>query len=269
MNTNLIIKTPTFLAVCAILSACGGGGGGGGNPADPTDNPPQYQKLNSTADTTSILAGAAFLSDNTGALSVAPQSGTVNHATQEIDTGHQGQIDLIELDGDYDYTILYSQNFSENNLNYDATGVGGIVTKSSDMPSTGTLSFTGDSLAILTTANANYEMTGQSAIIVDLGNARVSARMDSFSNINGSNDPAPIDRITIDDMMISGNSFSGGTLSTTYGGSAVDVTGANTQTESLGYFFGYDTATNAPDEMGGTFLSQGDSGILAGGFVAD
>ena len=73
---------------------------------------------------------------------------------------------------------------------------------------------------------------------------------------------APVDTISATGMTIAGNRFSGGTVTTTNGGAAVNVTGANTTTTAQGAFFGYDAAASAPDEVGGLFLHQGDDGTV-------
>jgi hypothetical protein len=92
----------------------------------------------------------------------------------------------------------------------------------------------------------------------------------------GSAATAPIDMISASGMTIAGNSFSGGTITTTNGGAAVNITGANTTMAAQGAFFGYNSNQTAPsgtiaapDEVGGLVLLQGDDGIVAGGFIAD
>ena len=80
---------------------------------------------------------------------------------------------------------------------------------------------------------------------------------------------APIDTISVTGMNISGNGFSGGSATTSNGGSAVTITGANTTSNAQGTFFGYDAANSRPDEVAGNVLIQGDSGRVISSFIAD
>ena len=148
------------------------------------------------------------------------------------------------------------------------------MTSTADMPASEhtPLSYSGEALATLIQADSGYEMSGQSSVDVDFGAGTVDIRTDEFiaTDLTSSEIVAnPVSVINIDGAAISGNQISGGAFSASLGGESVDLTGANSTSNMLGNFFGYDASNTAPDEVGVVFLQQGDDGILAGGFIAD
>ncbi|MEJ2001819.1 MAG: hypothetical protein P8X77_10565, partial [Maritimibacter sp.] len=77
------------------------------------------------------------------------------------------------------------------------------------------------------------------------------------------------DTIEITDMVISGNTFGGGTIGSYLNGNYVDVLGANVTGVMSGNFYGYDSQIGAPDEIGGTLAVWGDDGQINADFIAD
>ncbi|MEO0359079.1 MAG: hypothetical protein AAF386_12465, partial [Pseudomonadota bacterium] len=80
--------------------------------------------------------------------------------------------------------------------------------------------------------------------------------------INGS-----IGTVQINDLMITGSDFAGGTIDFSLNGTPVDVTGTATTSTVQGTFYGIDGSI--PAETGGVLLVSGDTGQVTGVFVAD
>lgn len=285
---SIIVTTSAF----SLLTACGGGGGGGGG-----SDTPSYETLNSTAAKTSTLGGVAIRSNGaSGALDVVTTSGTMTHNTGNT-TITDGTYSLTDADGfnggttltdgtstitadgtqgftgTYEYVTAYEQSYTSGGTTYVSTGVGGVITNASDVPTNGNATYTGEASGLVVTATQGFDLNGgTSNVTADFASGTVNATLTGFTAIDqatGTAAIAPIDTITATGMTLSGNGFSGGTITTTNAGTAVDVTGANTASTAQGAFFGYDASNSAPDEVGGAILLQGDDGIVAGGFIAD
>ena len=284
-------KTISFLATqsaCVLLAACGGGSNG-------STGPQSYEKLSSTAAVTSTLSGVALRSNGTsGAWDIVTTSGTMTHNTgkttitdgtyrlTDADGFNGGNIltdgtstiitDTGQLSGTYEYVTIYDQAYTFGGVSYDSFGIIGIITGASDVPTTGSATYTGDAFGVVVTGAQGFDLAnGTSTVSVNFGAGTVDATMTGFTATNRATEEAiaPIDTISATGMTISGNGFSGGTVTTTNNGTAVNVTGANTTTLTQGAFFGYDTTASAPDEVGGLVLKKGDGGIVSGSFVAD
>lgn len=299
MQKSLIILTAT--SAFALLSACSGGGGsvpvggGGGGTTPPPGPTPSYETLDSTADATSTLGGVALRSTNTD-FDLVATTGSLTHDTGEttLSDGSGSLTDPDGLDangqltdggstvtvddgqlftGSYEYVRAYQQSYSSGGTNFDATGIDGIVTDAGDVPTSGTATYSGEAIGVVIAGNEGYDLeNGSSTVTADFGAGTVDATMTGFTardHATGNTATAPIDTIAATGMTIAGNGFSGGTVTTTNSGTAVNVTGANTTTAAQGAFFGYDAAASAPDEVGGMVLQQGDDGIVAGAFIAD
>ena len=302
-------KTFSLLAAtsaCALLAACGGSSTGGGSTTGggtPTPTAPSYEVLSSTAATTSTLGGVALRSNNTsGALDIVTTSGTMTHnagnttitdGTYSLTDpdGFNGGNTLTDgtstittdtngLSGTYEYVTIYDQTYTSDGDTYDSAGIGGVITSASDVPTTGSATYTGDASGLVVTATQGFDLeNGTSTVSADFAAGTVNATMTGFTatdQATGSAATAPIDTISASGMTIAGNSFSGGTITTTNGGAAVNITGANTTTAAQGAFFGYNgtqTAPSgiiaAPDEVGGLVLLRGNDGSVAGRFIAD
>lgn len=303
---NNTISRLAATAACALLAACGGSSTGGDSTTDggtPTPTTPSYETLDSTAATASTLGGVALRSNNTsGTLDIVTTSGTTTHNTgnttitdgtyslTDADGFNGGKTltdgtstittDTSALSGTYEYVTTYDQTYNSGGVTYDSRGIGGVTTGASDVPESGTATYTGGAQGQIVTATQGFDLNnGTSTVSADFAAGTVDATMTGFTvtdQATGNAATAPIDTISATGMTIVGNGFSGGTVATANGGTAVNVTGANTTTAAQGAFFGYNGTQTAPsgtiaaaDEVGGLVLQQGNDGIVAGGFIAD
>ncbi|MGH1424962.1 MAG: transferrin-binding protein-like solute binding protein [Pseudooceanicola sp.] len=278
-----------------IVSACGGGGGG----TTKTPIIPPYETLASNAASTSALKGTAvrysspggFVPDNVSV------SGNLTHSTGAI-SFTDGTTSLSDPDGrnangsytdgrnrlstdgstgisaGYEYVTLF-HFFGPGS---DSHGVYGIPTQTSDVPTLGSATYQGRAnvaafkLNILRgdfVANMN---NGDSAVKADFESGTVDVEMNNFrsTDLYGNISTAPLDEMTTTGMTISGNEFSGGTVTTRLNGQQVDIAGSGATQSASGVFYGYDPSISAPDEVGGqALISDGDAIHVRGVFVAD
>lgn len=297
------------LAFLCLLPACGGGGGGGASPTTttaanlPLDPPPSatpsitYQALTSTASVTSDLRGKAIRTNgSTGALTVRTTTGTLAHNTGAT-TVSDGTYTLTDPDGpdgngvvtdgsavvtqngtqgfqaSYEYAGPYTQSYTSGGTAYNSSGISGVATLPVDVPTSGGAVYVGEAEATVITASQGIDLkNGTSTVEVNFGSGRVKATLNGFTatdQATGTPITAPIDTITADGMAISGNSFTGGAVTTSRNGAAVSVTGAGSQTNAQGNLYGYDTGLSAPDEVGGVVLITGPDGVVTGTYIAD
>ena len=291
----------TFMLIAAALalSACGGGGGGGGGlTATSAPSPTNGQfALSQTVNGRSQLSGSAARVSQTGATTgTATQvQGTYVHNTQAL-TLNDGSYNFSDQNGPvggtlyddgsaivdtlvniqfstFDFVFPYIQGYRFGGQDFFSYGAVGIATNAANVPSTGTASFTGVSFgqinsSLLTAPKVDY-FAGNATVSADFGAGQVDVAMGITStiDINGNATIAPIDAISIDNMSITGAAFSGGKLTTSLGGVGVNVTGAGTVTTAQGQF--YSATGSAPDEVGGSVVSQGNNGLVAAAFIAD
>ncbi|MEL6748914.1 MAG: transferrin-binding protein-like solute binding protein [Pseudomonadota bacterium] len=294
--TSIFILPALFIA--GLLTGCGGGGSGvkpstGGG----TVTSPSYENMSSTADATSTLAGSGIRSNGTsGAIDLVNTSGSLKHDTGAT-TLNDGTYTLTDSDGfnasnvmsdgsstltsdgtqgfsgTYEYVRAYNQTYISGGVTYDTTGIYGIATNASDMPTSGSATYTGEATGVVVTATQGFGLSsGTSTVNADFGAGTVNVTLNGFTatdQATGNAATAPIDTISVNGMTISGNGFSGGTATTSNGGTTTSVTGANTTSNPQGHFFGYDSANSRPDEVGGNVLIQGDDGRVIGTFIAD
>ena len=284
--------------VCLALSACGGTTSGppSGATYDPIGNILSGGGAG-TAEGTVDLIGASLRTNGTsGKVDMVTVSGEIDFDTGRvsIDDGTYALIDAdggdssgvitdgkatiatkgaLGLTGSYDFVFAIENNYTSGSTSYDSSGFVGIETQIEDMPGSGTASFKGEAVAVLTQGSSGANFTdGASEFTADFKGKTVDVVMDGFTVSDlttGLSASAPVDRIEITGMAISGNRFSDGTLKTTLGGSNVNLTGTVSTTSSEGAFFGYDDETSAPDEIGVSVISTGADGILAATAVAD
>ncbi|MEE9454391.1 MAG: transferrin-binding protein-like solute binding protein [Paracoccaceae bacterium] len=286
-----IITLPRVLisgTALALLTACGGTPTNPGTGPDPVPDPvPQYETLSSTADATSVLGGT--LVRRTVATNVDRQllttTGELVHNTGKTTiTFGNGYDVLIDPDGvdnnlitdgpyfegnaevritkkvseGYDYAYSYFLWQKVGDITYAGIGVGGIVTQAQHVPTAGQATYTGKARGSYQGADGYHGIgNATSGVDVDFGSGTVDVAITGFST-NASN-PQLIDTIAVTGMNISGNAFTGGTISTTMNGAAVDITGPNTNTYIGGNFFGYDGANSRPDEVAGVAEAHGDN----------
>lgn len=294
------LKYSSFAAT--ILMGVSGCGGPGGAPAPaPTPPPavvPQYELLSSTVAEASTLRGAAVRSNGaSGALETVWINGTLRHDSRAISvrdnrytitdpngidpatglaTDGAGGTLVVNaaqgVQGSYGYVYPYSSTYTVGGVQYDSVGVTGIATSPADLPSTGSVVYNGAAVGTVVVGSSAISLkNGTSAVTANFGAGTVNVRLNGFSATDGTGASvnAPLDRIDVTGATISGSGYSGGAVTLRKGGSLVDVTGANTTTDARGVFYGYDTGISASDEVGGNLLTQGDSGLVTGSYIAD
>lgn len=254
-------KALTLTLTGFLLTACGGGDEAA-YPYSPLNGAPTGAPLNirGTAASSTEVASVTGTSDTEGEFEMS--AGTVA-------TFSAGYNLTAEGTAVYDESFEYLRTFEAGMQ----TGIAGVATDPSTMPSSGSATYSGRSKAALIADGAIHSLnSGDATVEVDFANGEADVVMNNFTvdTILGSS-AAPIDEIHISNMAISGTSFSGGDITTFNGGAVVgDITGLTPTSNAAGEFFGpIDAGTGAPDEVGGTFLLTGFSGTLAGDFAAD
>lgn len=270
------------LASCALLAACGGGGGGGGGTTTPIPDYIEFTDSSTSAD--SELGGRAIVSNTA---EIRELSGTLTHNTRALTDLTDGTRTLTDADGDtggvwtdgtttaqplaaqvgsYDFVAFYEFSGATEG----GPMVIGVTIDSADVPTMGTVDYTGEAFIEGTSASGSVLLTatGNSTVSVDFENSLVDLTIDGLAGAGSSQ----YDELQIIGMVFSGDrtAFSGGTL--TLSQSAADVTGTllggDAAGTAFGDFFGIDGSDN-PDEVGGLFENSGSAGELAGGFIAD
>lgn len=183
---------------------------------------------------------------------------------------------LDEFSGSYDYAMpaIYEPS---SNLNVEYHGFLGVTTAASDMPTSGTASYTGEAILnvddISGSLGSDYYMkNGTARLDVDFaGSGTVDLTMDGFTTTAGFNNvvTGPFDKYEVMGMSISGSEFSGGTTTLYQNGNVVTPLGISNTSDSQGTFYAYDSGINAPDEAAGVVLSVGSDAQVFGGFMVD
>lgn len=260
------------------------------------NNSPDYEPLASTANATSVLGGVALkLQTIPTSTTLSTSSGTLVHATGAT-TLNDGTYTLVDPDGytanglltdgtstlistpaqgftgNYDFVRAYSHSYFVSDVPYVATGIYGVVTTASDMPSTGSATFSGEAQASYFNSTTNFDLSkGKSQITANFADGNVSVTMDDFTITNrdtGVSSNIGFNGVKIEGMRILGNEFAGGTITTERNGASVDVITEGTQQNAIGRFFGL-TNTGLPDEVGGIGYLKGNDGTLTTIFLAD
>lgn len=185
---------------------------------------------------------------------------------------------------DYDYVVYFDEteyvtDTSGRRPIASALGVLGAATTTGDMPTTDsakTATYTG-STVLYGSASGDIvtKHSGTSKFEANFGEAKAALTLNEFVLTDGPDDSFMkyVDQVIIDDMNISGNSFSGGRVNkitaVDSGNDITSVLGSTSTTTTQGTFFGYDSANNIPDEVGGTYKVIGDMNSLGGAFIAD
>lgn len=255
-----------------------------------------YETFNSTADATSNLAGVALqLRENPDRVQLRDVTGSKTHNTGET-TIDDGTYNLVDPDGlaanglltdgvsaliitpaqgfstNYGYVRAYTQTYVSSGTAYSVEGVVGIVTLASDMPSSGSANWTGEAEGNFKTAADTVDLdNGSASVTANFGTGRMSVRMEGFDPVSrdtGRSTSVGFDAVEINGMRISGNRFSGGTMTTLDGTSSVSVVGTRAQQDTGGRFYGLDSAST-PDEVGGIGYLRGADGSVSVIFLAD
>lgn len=255
---------------------------------------PFYQTVANYPGSTSYLKGVTLRQNNSdGSFDLPVLSGLIVHSTGETQVT-DGTVLLVDADGfdgsgvivdgtasirklatngTYDYVILIDQSYTSGGDGYNGTGLLGIRTEAASMPTSSTATFVGEAEATVITGSQGYELrNGTSQLSVNFSTSKLDVTMAGFTATDLYSQTvttAPINSIVGNNLTIAGNGFSGGTFSTLNNGSTVNLTGANTSTLSGGAFFGYNTNSATPDEVGGVVLMKGDNGLVSAWYIAD
>lgn len=283
-----ILNKLSLLSCISIVVVGGCQTTGGGSPST------SYEAFNSTAQKTSTLSGVVQQSNGTtGAKKLLSVSGSLTHNTDGT-TVDDGSYKLVDSDGadskmvisdgtstlqykgnftgDYKYARTFQQSYAVDGVSYDTTGIIGIATRAENMPKSSVATYTGEAEAVVIIENAGFDLkSGTSSVSADFGTGKVSVTLNGFTGADlqqNQNGTIPIDEIKITDMTISGNGFSGGTVTTLKSGNVVDVIGSNVSQTSQGSFFALNEDGAAPAEVGGLVLMQGDTGLISGTYLA-
>lgn len=259
-------------------------------------NASTYQTLSSTATATSELGGVALqFRENPDTTTLSSSSGALNHGTGATRI-NDGKYDLVDPDGiaaggllsdgisalistpaqgftnNYDYARVYNQGYISQGVPYSVTGIYGIVTRTGDMPSSGSATYRGEADGSYTDGTTTYDLDGgTSSVTANFSSRAVTVRMEGFNAVNRSSGAAAnvgFDAVQISNMTISGNSYTGGTINTQSGSSNVSVVGTRLQQNATGRFFGL-TSSATPDETGGIGFLRGTNGAVTAVFLAD
>lgn len=275
---------------------------GSGDPDDPDStsrvwvepDAGDYENFDADTTATSDLGGVGLRNGEAGGTEVVGASGSLNHLTGGFSyndgnytfssasgfssgtatDGASGTVNDTSGNyaGIYDYVVPVTVSYTSGGSNYTSSGFIGVATAAENIPVSGTATYFGDATGTAISGDDFYELTnGNSQVAVNFATENVNVLLNSFTVTDGE-DPATftgLDSVNITGMTISGNTFTGGSLSTTYLGSASTPIGDDVVTNARGVFFGWDYTNDIPAEVAGVSVSEGDNGQLVFTFIAD
>jgi hypothetical protein len=235
-------------------------------------------QVNRTQSTASVVGVSGTLTHNTGNTTVT--DGTYNMVDAN---GFDANGDLTDgtttINGGnntnpYEYVTPFNHQYTIQGNTFIVLGVMGAQTGASDVPTTGSATYNGGLQATYAprSGTGGVNLSGDSTVSVDFAAGSVDVQLDNFTALTigtGQSATAPADSIRINGMQISGNGFSGGTFSAQSNGQNANILGTGVTTNAQGTFFGYNATDLAPDEVGGSFLSNGSTAGISGIFIAD
>ncbi|MBL4806696.1 MAG: hypothetical protein JKY31_05320 [Rhodobacteraceae bacterium] len=174
--------------------------------------------------------------------------------------------------GEYNYVLPVQFSYEVGGVEYATIGFVGIQTETQHVPVSGTAIYTGDAYGAAANISAEFGYeNGSSIIFVDFSAGIADVMLNQFTVFVNESviGDVPFDTIQITSMTVSGNTFTGGQLTTILNGSTVNFTGANTDSDSSGMFFGFDDGSAIPDEVAGVTYAIGGAGGLIFQFIAD
>lgn len=277
------------------LAACNTAGDSGVS-SDGTALSGDYQLFTSTNAVTSTVSGAAIqLTSTPNDTQVVGITGTMTHDTGAT-TLDDGTYELVDTDGfspnglltdgisalavtpvqgfstSYSYMRAYKQGYITNGTAYSTEGVFGIATQPADMPTSGGATWAGEAEGTFETSAGITDLdNGTASVTANFASRTVTVRMDGFDTVSrstGQNSPVGFDAVQISAMDITGNAFSGGTITAQNGNTPISVVGTRQKQSASGRFFGL-TAAGTPDEVGGVGYLRGADGTLSTIFMAD
>lgn len=228
----------------------------------------------------SDLVGHSF---EPGDASTSPENGSLDRATGRFVLGsHSGlaNSDRTQVVLDAGGIITISQNatdfvatFSSQPVAYSPSfGVFGIATHVSEIPSSGSASFTGSAEMQILDGTVVYDLSGIANLSSDFDANSIDVTINSLSGLrigSGGSTTSVADpvEILVTNASIAGNSYSGGSVSLANSSLAGSLSGSESVT-NLGNFFGPNY-----DEVGGILVvddsASGPLLILQGTYVAD
>jgi len=219
--------------------------------------------LTTSTRTSQKVAGTLDRANNTA--SIAGASGTINATRTMIDLAVGGSVSL-NANAINTHAVRYAASPIPGER---TTGVIGIATQTTDMPSRGSASYTGDAQVTIQDGVDLFDLHGTSVVAANFSTGSVST---TLSALNGTKVPgfgatetaSNVATITITGSSVSGNGFSGGSAGVNSSNLTTLTSGARTQIG--GTFYGARAA-----ETGGTFVinDSANGGILAlGDFLA-
>ena len=218
-----------------------------------------------SADTTAISAAVLVTDPTSGERSILSRDGLYARIDGTLSLADGAAALNNDVLGDYDNAASFSQS--------DAVGIVGLATPTADIRSTGDATYNGGASGFVIAGTTGVDLIkGQSLVEVAFGVDRVTVTLDDFegvSQVSGFVVDSPITEMVLRNAVIADGGFTGGTLNLRNADGSIDITGTDTTTLSQGKFFGLEADGETPNEVGGVILSEGDSGIVFGTFIAD
>lgn len=166
----------------------------------------------------------------------------------------------VEFTGTYDFVRPYQGAFPFGG----AEGFYGVGTALADMPTTGSATFAGEASGY---APNGIWVGAPTTITANFGPSTGTLDLDANQTLGG----VPV-TITVTGATITGNAINGGTITATENGNPINVTtgGILGPVSNVdGYFYGYDTVNNTPDEIGIELGADGAEGYFDLTILAD
>ena len=282
-------RTLGAITMAALLSACGGGGGGGPRTEF------NYQPFDSTVAGQSRIAavGLIRLDGDFGPEGSEVVTGTLQREDRTLtvtldgagqitgvfdpDTERWKSSDTVvmayaDLSGNFDFFIPVQVAYGGLN-GFSDPYVIGVVSRTEDLPSTGTFVFDGSAMvganlsANTATTNSYSQSSGTLVLRGNFGSSHVNGTISGLAGM-------PFTTVQLTDLQMSGGADatfaldSDSTITFSNGsGAVVPNTGDGTTNYASGAFFGGDGS--GPVEAGGVFAVVGEDGNIWGIFAAD
>jgi hypothetical protein len=267
----------TSVTVLGLLGLVGCGGGGTASQTQSNQSPASLPATAATASWNAANSngghGVSALGTLTGNMRLAQSVGSNQSASPlNIDDGYffsssgfsgnnaaesggNGLVARVSLPSNYGQGFLY-EGFRGNQSVF--LGVYGNAPNS--VPTAGSATWNGDAVARHQSGAGSVSLSGSARVNADFSSGTANVVMSGFSG-------SSFNQISISDMTISGSRFEGGNLQTLSNGTAVNIVGSGASASSSGVFLG--SGSGIPDEVGGIFVVDGNSGTIAGAYMAD
>ena len=192
------------------------------------------------------------------------KTGVIGETTDKLTTNNNAG---VLMTGSYAFVDAYTYEYNDGTHDQKAMGVFGRATNADHIPETSAktniiATYTGGAHGVV---GADALTKGTSVVTANFSAGLVDVTLSNFSGDGAK----VIDTITAEKMVINGNQFANGTVSASLAGKDVALTGQN----ALGQFYGYDSATKVPDEVGGvvgaTVDDDNDDIVIKAVFLAD